>query len=457
MNPTTFLVIGAGPSGLTTALTLASHGQKNIRIIDRRKKVSDSTKAIILWAGAMQVLDYLGLFDDIAELAIPLKSTSYEYGAGKRKVITLDSYQSGFAHPALSIPQPDIEKLLEAKLATHGIHVERGTEFHSLTQDDEGVEVKTSKEIIHTEWVVGADGAHSTVRDQSMISFDGKTLEDYFFLVDGIPKKQLPLQARYLLDSPQSTVVSVPLPGGRSRVFVRQSKNLPTLNEHNINNYLDRTGHQDLLMDRIDWASEFRVSENLASTLVKNRAVLVGDAAHIHSPAGGQGLNAGIQDGHTLGTSLARGITNDGTMHLELESYAKRRHTAAQAAIATTQQQLRIWTAKSGAQQFIRSLSLSVLSLAPRIQKKVLSKTAQQDALQLTRPNIPSLRHLTSDLRGTIHSVAESGLKDTVFIRENSTNQPPEDEIKIVSTTDLADGVSSIRVSPDLTVVQVNY
>ena len=113
MNPTNFLIVGAGPSGLTTALTLAAHGQKNLRIIDKRKEVSASTKAIILWAGAIQVLDYLDVFDDIAKLAIPLESTSYESDSGKRRVITLDSYHSGFPHPALSVPQPDIERLLE--------------------------------------------------------------------------------------------------------------------------------------------------------------------------------------------------------------------------------------------------------------------------------------------------------------------------------------------------------
>lgn len=290
-----------------------------------------------------------------------------------------------------------------------------------------------------------------------MISFDGKSLEDYFFLVDGVPEQQLSSQARYLLDSPQSTVVSVPLPHGRSRVFVRQDRDLPPLNEHNINDYLNRTGHRDLLMERIEWASEFQVSEKLAETLVKNQVVLAGDAAHVHSPAGGQGLNAGIQDGHTLGTALAKGTESEEAMHSELDSYTTRRYAAAQSAIATTQQQLQIWTAQRGIQKVIRSLGLAVLSANPRVQKKVLSKTAQQDALQLITPNIPSLHRLTDDLRTCIHAVAGAGLQDTVFVRPDSSDKPLGDEGKVVSTTKLAKGVKSVRVRPDLTVTQVKW
>lgn len=457
MNPINFLIVGAGPSGLTTALTLAAHGQTNLRIIDKRREVSSSTKAIVLWAGAMQALDYLGVFNDISRRAIPLKSTSYEPSSGKRREIALSSYRSGFPHPALSIPQPDIERALETKLAAYGIHVERGTELYSLSQKAEEIEAKTSQGAIHSNWIVGADGAHSMVREQSMITFDGKSLEDYFFLVDGVPEKQSPSRARYLLDSPSSTVVSVPLPNGRSRVFVRQDKDLPPLSEHNINTYLDRTGHEDLRMKKIDWASEFQVSEKLASTLVKNRVILVGDAAHIHSPAGGQGLNAGIQDGHTLGTALARGAEKKEEMHLELESYATRRYAAAQSAIATTQQQLRIWTAQNRVQKSIRNLGLAALSTVPKIQGKVLSKTAQQDALQLAHPELPPLYRLTNDLRGSIRDIAEAGLRDTILVQPNSYNQSLEDGSIIVSTTQLAKEVKSVRVRPDLTVSQVKW
>ena len=104
MNPINFLIVGADSSGLTTALTRAAHGQTNLRIIDKRREVSSSTKAIVLWAGAMQALDYLDVFNDISRRAIPLKSTSYESSSGKRSEITLSSYRSRFPHPALPIP-----------------------------------------------------------------------------------------------------------------------------------------------------------------------------------------------------------------------------------------------------------------------------------------------------------------------------------------------------------------
>lgn len=141
-------------------------------------------------------------------------------------------------------------------------------------------------------------------------------------------------------------------------------------------------------MKKFDRASDFQVSEKLASTLVKNRVILVGDAARIHSPAGGQGPNAGIQDGHTLGTALARGAEKKGEMHSELENYATRRYAAAQSAIATTQQQLRILTAQNRVQKSIRNLGIAALSAIPKIQRKALSKTAQQDALQLAHSEL---------------------------------------------------------------------
>lgn len=449
------LIVGAGPAGLATALTLAIHGRTDVKIIDRRDHVSDSTKAIVLWAGAMQVLDYLGVYDRVAAQAIPMPATSYILPTGSRRSVSLKAYGSGFPYPALSVPQPVIEQALESALSELGVTVERGVDVNSVSRLADGVDVSTSTGAISARWVVGADGAHSVVRDSVGITFDGQALEDYFFLVDGVPKHPAEAGARYFLDSPESTVVAVPLPEGRARVFVRQGSQAPSLSAETINSYLSRTGHSDLLMVTIEWASEFRVAERQAAALRTGRVVLAGDAAHIHSPAGGQGLNAGIQDGHMLGTALARGAADDASMDGELDDYARRRHAAAGSAIATTQQQLRIWTARTPAQKALRRLSLRALTLSRRLQGAVLQKTAQQNALQIGAQRSEALHDLTDDLREAISIVASSGLDDTVLIPAGTVHRSAKAGVRVVETPHLRDGISAVVVGPDLTVWDV--
>lgn len=168
------LIVGAGPAGLATALTLAIHGRTDVKIIDRRDHVSDSTKAIVLWAGAMQVLDYLGVYDRVAAQAIPMPATSYILPTGSRRSVSLKAYGSGFPYPALSVPQPVIEQALESALSELGVTVERGVDVNSVSRLADGVDVSTSTGAISARWVVGADGAHSVVRDSVGITFDGQ-------------------------------------------------------------------------------------------------------------------------------------------------------------------------------------------------------------------------------------------------------------------------------------------
>jgi 2-polyprenyl-6-methoxyphenol hydroxylase-like FAD-dependent oxidoreductase len=265
----------------------------------------------------------------------------------------------------LMVPQNLTESILQERLRELGSDVYRGYEVQDLRQDMEGVSVEISTvgqqqtQTVRARYVIGADGMRSIVRERAAIGFTGDSYEQSFVLADIRMEWLLGGKEVMLFFSPEGLVVVAPLPGGFNRVVatVDEAPEHPTL--ANVQSLLDRRGPltQAARIKEISWSSRFRVHHRLANYYRDRRVLLAGDAAHVHSPAGGQGMNTGIQDAMTLSKLLVEVIVG-GAPESRLDEYEQNRRPVAERVVAFTHRMTRIATVRSGFARTMRNVAL---------------------------------------------------------------------------------------------------
>ncbi|MCG8587371.1 MAG: FAD-dependent monooxygenase [Pirellulales bacterium] len=317
MKDNAVLVVGGRTTGMMMAGELARHGVP-VRIVDKSPGIDPHSRATYLRARTLEIFHGLGLAEEIVERGQPMKALSL-YANGEHVATTpnlpADSpFPWGTAHA-----QNKTEAVLERHLASFGVEVERSTELVALEQSDEVVHAKIRKpdgteETFSTPWLVGCDGAHSLTRRLIDENFPGK-LDPYPYLgADVIVDGPIRPEIVYICLHDQGDVFFFLLDGGRRQVLATLPKNSerrepPTLEE--MQQIVDERGFTDLRLSDPRWLTTYRTHYRLAPHYRQGRVFLAGDAAHIHSVIGGQGLNTGIQDAHNLAWKLAlvmRGI-----------------------------------------------------------------------------------------------------------------------------------------------------
>jgi 6-methylpretetramide 4-monooxygenase / 4-hydroxy-6-methylpretetramide 12a-monooxygenase len=237
-----------------------------------------------------------------------------------------------------SLPQWRTERILAGRLAELGGAVERGVEVVSLRQRDDGVVAGLpgadgTAETIEASWVIGAGGAHSVTRESMAETVAGSDYPGASLVADGVVACGLPRDGSALIASPQGYVLLVPLPGGRWLTFVGdldddQARRLAGERPAGVvAAVIERRAGHGIRVEEVAWAAPFRMHRRLVPQLADGRCFLLGDAGHLSSPFGGEGLNSGIQDGCNLGWKLALQLRGRGRPGL-LESFAAERHAA---------------------------------------------------------------------------------------------------------------------------------
>jgi 2-polyprenyl-6-methoxyphenol hydroxylase-like FAD-dependent oxidoreductase len=341
------LVVGAGPVGLTMAAELARHGVR-ARVIDRAPNPLPYCRALGITPRTLEVWDDMGIARSMIERGLWL--------TGMRSVIADGPAQDEHAPPLglpfapLGLPQYETEGVLTDHLGAYGVAVERGCELTALSQDEDGVDatIRTadgSVDQARFAYVVGCDGAHSTVRKAAGIGFDGEAYPWPFMLGDVHIDWDLPYgmafrAVRPVKDAPPDMFIAIPLPEpGRYRVSMLAPPALVPAGgtEHGIQAEMKGPSLADLQtiaddmipgrprLDDLRWSSIFRISMRLASQYRQGRLFIAGDAAHIHPPTGGQGMNTGIQDAYNLAWKLALVLRGRGRSEL-LDTYDAERH-----------------------------------------------------------------------------------------------------------------------------------
>jgi len=370
---TDVLVVGAGPVGLVAGCELARRGVR-VRVIDKLAQPTEQSRAIALHARSLDMLDRMGIVDKMVGTGI--KANAMQMYAGHSKLFRVPFGDVDSAFPfTLTTAQTETERVLGEHLQSLGVSVERGVELVALTQD--GPDAKAaqltlrhddgSTEQVSTSWVIGADGAHSAVRRLVGTKLAGSFVGERFLLGDVDAKHQVDLDSMHTLFAPDGPVVVLPMRDGRMR-FLAQVHDAPgaPMNMHPSQEELQaiidrRIGGIQVL--RSHWLTGFEIRHARVPAYRWGRVFLAGDAAHIHSPAGGQGMNTGMQDAFNLAWKLAAVLKGDGGDTL-LDSYQAERLPVADAVIAFTNRLTKVGTL-SGVPRRIRDVVVRMISYVP--------------------------------------------------------------------------------------------
>ncbi|HEX2118890.1 MAG TPA: FAD-dependent monooxygenase [Acidimicrobiales bacterium] len=377
------LVVGAGPSGLTMAAELARHGV-SCRIVDRSSGPTTLSKATGMQARTLEVLRDMGVVEEILA-AGHLSHGVNLYAPGKHLLrFTYDDLDSPYRY-MLNIPQSDTEQILGRLVARLGVRVEWDTEVTTVAQDDDGVTATVSlpgggSETVRASWVVGCDGAHSIVRHTFDIPFAGETYPQWFALADAGLDWSLGDSELHGFIHPDGVFFVIPMPAGRFRLIVESAERTggeePTLEDFQA--ALDQRGPGGATITDPGWMTSFHVNSRRAARHRAGRAFIAGDAAHVHSPAGGQGLNTSIQDSYNLAWKLA--LVEKGLASPDLlDSYEAERAPVAKAVLRFTNVITKVLTLQSSVEQSIRNHVMPLLGSLHGVQHQMATQDAELD------------------------------------------------------------------------------
>ncbi|MFO1147583.1 MAG: FAD-dependent monooxygenase [Alsobacter sp.] len=361
--PASVLIIGAGPVGLTLAIELARFGIP-VRIVEKAAERTDKSKAIVLWSRTLELLDrQSGGAAAFVEAGFKVDAVGFTAHGKPVAHASVSSAQTPFPY-ALMLPQSDTERLLEERLATLGVKVDRQVEVVGLSFRDDGVDAVLQhadgrQETASADWLAGCDGAHSIVRHTVGATFAGKTLESDWVLADthmtGYPVPDTQVTISWHEDG---VFVVFPMSPGRYRIIAdlpaSGAERPPTPTLDDIQALIDRRGPAGMRAFDPVWLAGFRINGRKVSRYRWGRAFLCGDAAHVHSPAGGQGMNTGMQDAFNLAWKLAlvsRGAASDGL----LDSFSSERSAVGDQVLAAAERLTVIGTTKNPLLRLVRN------------------------------------------------------------------------------------------------------
>jgi 2-polyprenyl-6-methoxyphenol hydroxylase-like FAD-dependent oxidoreductase len=377
--PTTtdVLIVGAGPTGLTLACALAQNGVPCV-VVDRLAVGSNTSRAAAVHARTMEVLDELGVADRLHAQGHAVPSFVIRDRDHVVARIAFDRLPTRFPY-VLMVPQNVTEAVLAERLRALGGDIVRPCAVTAVSQTGAGVEVTLAADgqtphTIQARYVVGADGMHSTVREQAGIGFSGAAYEESFILADVRLTGGLSRDEVMGFLSPAGMVIVAPLPGGRFRIVatVAAAPEHPSLAD--VQAVLDTRGpeRERARVTEIVWSGRFRVHHRLADRYRAGRIFLAGDAAHVHSPAGGQGMNTGIQDAIALAAELTR-MARDGAA-ANPDIYEQVRRPVAQRVVAFTDRMTRMATLKGPRRRQLRNLALGLASRVPTMPRRLATE-----------------------------------------------------------------------------------
>jgi 2-polyprenyl-6-methoxyphenol hydroxylase-like FAD-dependent oxidoreductase len=388
------LIAGAGPTGLVLALWLAQAGVR-VRIVDKAPAAASTSRALVVHARTLEFYRQLGIADAVVDAAVRFDAVNLWVRGRRAAHVELGAIGAG-ATPfpfMLIFPQDEHERMLIERLAaTGGVNVERPCALTSF--DDRGDEVVARlvhgdgrEETCRAAYLAGCDGAHSTVREQLAAGFPGATYAHVFYVADVEARGPVMNGELHVALDLADLLAVFPMKGdGRARLV----GTVKPAGEH-ANGSLEWDDVSRRVIDglgidvvRVNWFSTYHVHHRVASHFGAGRAFLLGDAAHIHSPVGGQGMNTGIGDAVNLGWKLAAVVGTRADVRV-LETYETERIAFARRLVTTTDRGFQLATSDGPVARFVRVRAIP--ALLPRLTesrtvRRFMFRTLSQTAIE---------------------------------------------------------------------------
>ena len=384
-NRVPVLIVGAGPTGVLLAIELARRGVE-VQVLDRQLARSPESRAIGIHARTLEIFHQLGVVEEFLELGHRVNGAMFHTRPRHRVQVRFGRVDSAYPF-MLTLSQAETQRILDQKLESLGVTIERGAEVVGIDHDATGATLVTvtpdgSRErTLTADWLVGADGANSSVRRSLNLSFDGDDYGQDWLMAEVSIDLSLPWDHFHVFAYTPAVLPAFPLPSHRWRVFVPQVPNrtvaereAPTMEE--IERLVAERGPAGIKVADPALLAAFRCYRRHTKIMRSGRAFLAGDAAHVHSPAGGQGMNTGLGDAFNLGWKLSLVVQGHATSDL-LDTYQSERVPVAEGVLALTHVLVRMFTVSSSRTRWLRDRMLPVALGIPAAERRYVSRLAQ--------------------------------------------------------------------------------
>ena len=384
INSQTILIVGAGPVGLTAACELTRHDVP-VRIIDKAKERSQTSKALGIFPRTLEVFETMGIVTPVLNAGLRLRGLCIHNQ--KEEIASIDMSSVASPYPfVFSLPQSETERILIEHLESLGVSVERERELIGLTQTDTAVHAvirnaNGGEETMETPWLLGCDGAHSSTRHLLGMEFEGAPYDESFVLADAKVEAPVSKDQVHLFASAEGIFAIIAMREDFSRVIANippesREQNLPETTLEEIQQIADRRGPPGTRLSDATWISRFHISHRKVKNFRKLRVFLAGDSAHIHSPAGGQGMNTGIQDAFNLAWKLGLVVKGHAAPQL-LASYHVEREPVARGVLNLTDRITRMATLHNPVLQTARNILFPIVTGIGFLEEKIADRLAE--------------------------------------------------------------------------------
>lgn len=401
-NRVSVLIVGAGPTGLIMASELARRGV-SFRFIDEKPQAIVSSNATWIQPRTLEIFDLMGVVDAFLRRGNRCDALQFYINGKEAARVPMDAVATPYPY-ALMLPQHETESILFAHAQQHGVQLERGVRLTGALLNEQGVTCNLTLEdgsidMLDCDFLIAADGANSSVRAFCGLHFEGEDLNEQFIVADATIESGLPKRDIHLFFEQGKLFAAFPM--GHDKYRITANLHLPyprkLFTEGEVIEMAQERAHGAYYVKKVEWISPFWIHSKVVKAMRHQAVFLVGDAAHIHSPVGGQGMNTGIQDAFNLGWKLALVLQGKAKPDL-LDSYHDERYPIIHNVVKETETATKMVMTEDGFIQKLSAFSEAFTVPVSRAVQGMLNRLAEVD-LRYDKSKVIDYTNVSGEIR----------------------------------------------------------